>query len=107
MRLVQILVVLATASALFATPLQPGEAPTHEDVAAKGVVVLVDALAMDPTALIAAGGKVVAVLYGDNYPDNRPLGDTDALEIFLSQAGLAMERVLLQRRLQEKGVEGV
>jgi hypothetical protein len=56
---------------------------------------------------LVSEGKVVAILYGDNYPDNRPLGDTDTLEIFLSQAGLAMERILLQRRLQEKGVEGV
>jgi len=48
---------------------------------------------------------VVAVLYGDNLPDTKPIGDTDSLEIFLSQAGLAMEKALLQRRLKEKSRE--
>jgi CheY-like chemotaxis protein len=44
-------------------------------------------------------GRVVAVLYGDNLPEQKPIGDTEALEIFLSQAGLAMEKALLERRL--------
>jgi CheY-like chemotaxis protein len=48
---------------------------------------------------IVREGKVVAVLYGDNVPDRRPIGDTEALEIFLSQAGLAMEKALLEKRL--------
>lgn len=43
-------------------------------------------------------GRVVAVLYGDNLPDDTPVGDTEALEIFLSRAGLAMEKALLERR---------
>jgi CheY-like chemotaxis protein len=55
---------------------------------------------------IISEGKVVAVLYGDNLPDAAPIGDTDALEIFLSQAGLAMEKALLVRRLREKSSEG-
>ena len=44
-------------------------------------------------------GRVVAVLYGDNLPELKPVGDTEALEIFLSQAGLAMEKALPERRL--------
>ena len=44
-------------------------------------------------------GRVVAILYGDNLPELKPVGDTEALEIFLSQAGLAMEKALLERRL--------
>jgi GAF domain-containing protein len=44
-------------------------------------------------------GRVVAILYGDNLPEEQPVGDTEALEIFLSQAGLAMEKALLERRL--------
>jgi CheY-like chemotaxis protein len=44
-------------------------------------------------------GRVVAVLYGDNLPDETPIGDTESLEIFLSQAGLAMEKALLERRI--------
>ena len=52
---------------------------------------------------IVAEGKVVALLYGDNLPQARPIGDTDSLEIFLGQAGIAMEKALLQRRLQDRG----
>ena len=48
-------------------------------------------------------GRVVAVLYGDNLPDKKPIGDTESLEIFLSQAGLAMEKALLERRMMSKG----
>lgn len=44
-------------------------------------------------------GRVVAVLYGDNLPDDTAIGDTESLEIFLSQAGLAMEKALLERRM--------
>jgi CheY-like chemotaxis protein len=44
-------------------------------------------------------GRVVAVLYGDNLPEKKPIGDTESLEIFLSQAGLAMEKALLERRM--------
>ncbi|GFO68457.1 hypothetical protein GMLC_20360 [Geomonas limicola] len=55
---------------------------------------------------IVSEGKVVALLYGDNLPEEKPIGDTDSLEIFLSQAGIAMEKALLQRRLQEQGREG-
>ncbi len=44
-------------------------------------------------------GRVVAVLYGDNLPDDKTIGDTESLEIFLSQAGLAMEKALLERRM--------
>lgn len=52
---------------------------------------------------IISEGKVVAVLYGDNLPEEKPIGDTDSLEIFLGQAGIAMEKALLQRRLQDQG----
>lgn len=54
---------------------------------------------------IISEGKVVAVLYGDNLPETNPIGDTEALEIFLSQAGQAMEKALLLRRLKEKSSE--
>jgi DNA-binding NarL/FixJ family response regulator len=47
-------------------------------------------------------GRVVAVLYGDNLPEEKPIGDTESLEIFLSQAGLAMEKALLERRMTSK-----
>ncbi len=51
-------------------------------------------------------GRVVAVLYGDNLPDEKPVGDTESLEIFLSQAGLAMEKALLERRMMSKPANG-
>lgn len=54
---------------------------------------------------VISEGKVVAILYGDNLPETRPIGDTDALEIFLSQAGLAMEKALLLRRLKDRSGE--
>ncbi len=44
-------------------------------------------------------GRVVAVLYGDNLPEAKAIGDTESLEIFLSQAGMAMEKALLERRM--------
>lgn len=49
---------------------------------------------------ILSEGKVVAILYGDNIPEQTEIGDTESLEIFLSQAGLAMEKALLERRLR-------
>jgi len=47
---------------------------------------------------LISNGKVVAIIYADNLPDQRPVGNVEAFEVFLSQAGMAMERVLLERR---------
>lgn len=49
---------------------------------------------------VLSEGKIIAVLYGDNLPEKLTVGDTEPLEIFLSQAGLAMEKAILERRLQ-------
>ncbi len=49
---------------------------------------------------IISEGNVVAIIYGDNLPEQKPVGDTESFEIFLSQAGMAMERALLERRLK-------
>lgn len=46
-------------------------------------------------------GKVVLVVYGDNLPDNKPIKGVDTLEIFMSQAGMALEKALLEKRLAE------
>ncbi|MDP2158532.1 MAG: DUF4388 domain-containing protein [Nitrospirota bacterium] len=56
---------------------------------------------------IVAEGKVVAVLYGDNAISGDSIGETEGLEIFISHAGLALEKSLLQRRIHdmEKGRE--
>jgi len=50
---------------------------------------------------LVSEGEVFAILYGDN-PDSGNLGDTDSLEIFLSQAGVAMEKALLTERLKNR-----
>lgn len=53
---------------------------------------------------LVSEGEVFAILYGDN-PDSSSLGDTDSLEIFLSQAGVAMEKALLTERLKNRKQE--
>lgn len=50
---------------------------------------------------LVSEGRIVAVLYGDNLPEQKPIGDTEALEVFLSEAGLAMEKALQERRPTE------
>jgi len=44
---------------------------------------------------------VVAFLYCDNFSTGTSATETEGLEIFISHAGLALEKSLLQRRLQE------
>ncbi len=39
----------------------------------------------------------MALLYTDNVPGEKPIGDTTILEIALHEAGLALERALLER----------
>lgn len=51
-------------------------------------------------APLISGDRVAAILYGDN-PSKKPLGPIDSLEIFLQQAGLAMDRALLERKLED------
>lgn len=50
---------------------------------------------------VIAEGKVVGLLFCDNMAAKTPIGETEGLEIFISHAGLALEKSLLQRRLQE------
>lgn len=50
---------------------------------------------------VIAENKVVALLYCDNITSKESIGETEGLEIFISHAGLALEKSLLQRRLQE------
>lgn len=47
-------------------------------------------------APIESGGRVVAVVYGDDLPgDSRP-GDTSALKVALHDAGLALDGALAE-----------
>ncbi len=50
---------------------------------------------------IIAEGRTVALLYCDNLQSPEKIGETEGLEIFIDQAGLALEKSLLQRRIQE------
>jgi hypothetical protein len=58
-----------------------------------------------PDAVIAiplvVDGKVALVVYGDNLPERRPIRGMDTLEIFMNQAGMALEKALLEKRISE------
>lgn len=43
---------------------------------------------------------VVAVLYGDNAGSGRPIDDIEGLELLMNQAGLAMEKALLELKIK-------
>ncbi|HEY5675072.1 MAG TPA: DUF4388 domain-containing protein [Malonomonas sp.] len=43
---------------------------------------------------LVSDGKVVALLYGDNYPQPGTIKSANAFEVFLAQAGVEMERLL-------------
>jgi hypothetical protein len=50
---------------------------------------------------LVAEDRVVALLYCDNLTTGEKSGESEGLEIFIDQAGLALEKSLLQRRIQE------
>lgn len=58
-------------------------------------------------APIESGERIAAVLYADNLATRRPLGDTSALEVVLHEAGLALERAVLERALEQAEGERV
>lgn len=51
---------------------------------------------------LVAHRDAIALLYGDNPETGRELGRLDALELFIHQAGLALENAFLQRKIQER-----
>lgn len=57
-----------------------------------------------PETVVAAplivGGRTLLVFYGDNLPDNDPIGPLDELELVMMHAALAMERSLLAKRVE-------
>ena len=55
-------------------------------------------------APIESGDQVAALLYADNEPSGRSLGDTGALDVIVHEAGLALDRAVLERALEQ--VEG-
>jgi len=57
-------------------------------------------------APIESSHRVVALVYVDNLPTDEPIGETASLEIFLHEAGLALERALLERALADASDRG-
>lgn len=45
--------------------------------------------------------KVALIVYGDNLPELKPIKGVETLEIFMNQAGMALEKALLERKLAE------
>jgi hypothetical protein len=58
-----------------------------------------------PEAVLAiplvVDGKVALIVFGDNVPEEKPIRGMDTLEIFMNQAGMALEKALLEKRLAE------
>jgi len=58
-----------------------------------------------PDAVLAlplvVDNKVALIVYGDNLPDLKPIRGVETLEIFMNQAGMALEKALLERKLAE------
>jgi len=50
---------------------------------------------------LVVDGKVALIVYGDNLPDQKPIKGIDTLEIFMNQAGMALEKALLEKKLAE------
>ena len=44
--------------------------------------------------------EAIAILFGDNPETGRSLGRLDGLEVFINQAGVALENAFLQRKIQ-------
>jgi CheY-like chemotaxis protein len=58
---------------------------------------------------LVAHRETIALLFGDNPETGREVSGMEAIEVFVQQAGIALENVFLQRKLQsleEKGEAG-
>jgi CheY-like chemotaxis protein len=52
---------------------------------------------------LVAHRETIAILFGDNPETGRDPGGVEALEVFVQQAGIALENVFLQRKLETIG----
>jgi GAF domain-containing protein len=52
---------------------------------------------------LVAHRETIAILFGDNPETGREPTGLEALEVFMQQAGIALENVFLQRKLQTVG----
>ena len=81
--------------ASFVGPVPRGEA-NGQFLNQIGGLTPLDALAVP----MVINGRVAVILYGDNAPEGCPVGPPDGLEVLMAQAGLAMEKNLLERKMQ-------
>ncbi len=77
--------------------------PLHKDRLTERFISLIGGAWPKEVALfpVIAEQKVVAMLYCDNALSGEPFAHTEGLEIFINQAGLALEKALLERRLRQ------
>lgn len=57
-------------------------------------------------APVVVGGRTVALLYADQVPTQAPLRELEVLEVFLAQAGMALERTYLRKQLLKQTGKG-
>lgn len=55
---------------------------------------------------LVAHRDTIAILFGDNPETGRPLQRLDAFDVFMQQAGVAMENAILQRKLRSVDEKG-
>ena len=93
---------------LFDEPLRTGQPHTFSPATTPINSRLFDQLGGGTPAEVFIGpliskSRVIGFLYGDNLPDKKLIGDVEPLAIFLAQAGVSMEKSLLERQLNERG----
>jgi hypothetical protein len=86
----------------------PLRSPPEDEGDQRLAVLLGNALPREAyVAPLESANRIVALLYGDNLPSDQPIGDTAALEVVLHEAGLVLDRTVLERALAEaEGAEG-
>lgn len=76
--------------------------PPDDDGDQRLAVLLGNALPREAyVAPLESANRIVALLYADNLPSDEPIGDTAALEVVLHEAGLVLDRAVLERALAE------
>jgi hypothetical protein len=86
---------------------QPARGPASDDGDRRLCVLLGNEVPGEAfVAPLESANRVVAILYADNLPGRAPLPETGALEVVIHEAGLALDRTLLERALAEAGGPG-
>lgn len=98
------------AGSMFDEPLRTGQPCTFSPTPTKVDAHIFEQLGGGiPTEIfigpLISRSRVIGFLYGDNLPDRKAIGDVEPLAIFLAQAGVSMEKSLLERQLNERGTK--